>query len=365
MKIMDGLLKLLCLAVCLGLSAALPSLAQNSPPTPPTPPAPPPPVKRIGPTFRPVPVRADLEAKKTLLAAVPDVPVPLVNPQPAAPGVAPLPVASATPAANPSALVFDAEQKDYTAKAGEASASFTFNLTNVSSAEVLVNRVTTSCGCTVAKLPEQPWHLAPGTNGPIGVTVDLRGKSGTIMKSVTVDSTAGVKSLLVKVTIPPPQAIATASPMDRTRNLAMAQADSKAIFKSDCAECHVKPALGKMGKELYAGACAVCHDAEHRATMVPDLHVFKHPETRDYWTYTISEGKANSLMPGFAQKSGGILSEQQIASLVDYMTTGFAKDTNSAPHTTSLSTPAPAPQSRPAPQPNGPPTAALGPFQIR
>jgi hypothetical protein len=101
--------------------------------------------------------------------------------------------------------VFDSEKKDYSARAGEASASFTFNLTNVSSAEVIVNRVSTSCGCTVAKLPEQPWHLAPGTNGPINVTVDLRGKSGTIMKSVTVDSSAGMKSLLVQVTIPPPQ----------------------------------------------------------------------------------------------------------------------------------------------------------------
>lgn len=366
MKTLDGLWKFLCLAVCLGFSSALPSLSQNSPPTPPTPPPPPPPVRRIGPAPRLVPVRPDLEAKKTLVAAVPDVPVPLVNPQPALPNPAPLPVAPAPPAAHPGALVFDAEQKDYTAKAGEASAAFTFNLTNVSSAEVLVNRVTTSCGCTVAKLPEQPWHLAAGTNGPINVTVDLRGKSGTIMKSVTVDSTAGIKSLLVRVTIPPPQAIAAASPMDRTRNLALAQADRQAIFKSDCAECHVKPAVGKLGKELYAGACAVCHDAEHRATMVPDLHVFKHPESRDYWAYTISEGKANSLMPAFAQKSGGILTEQQVASLVDYMTTGFANDTNSPPRTvTVFPSPAPVPTPRANPQPNAAPVAALGPFQIR
>jgi cytochrome c553 len=275
-------------------------------------------------------------------AAVPSVPVPLLNPLPSPvnpPGPAP------TVITTPGALAFDAEQKEYMSKPGETAANFTFNLTNISTAEVLVNRVTTSCGCTVAKLPEQPWHLAAGANGPINVTVDLRGKGGTIVKAVTVDSTAGVKSLMVKITIPPPEAIAAGNgPMDRTRNLALAQADRQAVFKNDCAECHVKPAVGKMGRELYAGACAICHDAEHRATMVPDLHVLKHPDSREYWTQITAQGKANSLMPAFAQKHGGILSEQQIVSLVDYLTTDFAKDTHPTPHAARTLLPPPGPR---------------------
>jgi len=336
-----------------GCGMAVQTWADEQPPIPPTPPAPA--AKPAGPTFRPVPTRASLAA-----AAVPSVPVPQLVPPgsvgtpPVAAPAAPAPVvgtpAAPTPVSNPNALVFDAEKKEYSAKLGEAAANFTFNLTNVSSSEVLVNKVSTSCGCTVAKLPEQPWHLAAGTNGPINVTVDLRGKSGTIMKSVTVDSTAGMKSLLVQVTIPPPALIpvVNTNSMDRNRNIELAKADRQAVFRAECAECHVKPAIGKLGKDLYAGACAVCHDTEHRATMVPDLHILKHPDTRDYWSQIITDGKLNSLMPAFAFKNGGILNDQQISSLVDYMMTGYPKDTNAFPHAASapivpISVPPPAP----------------------
>src|SRR3954466_9493250 len=91
-------------------------------------------------------------------------------------------------------LTWDSEMKEYHAKVGESMAHFTFYLTNVSKEVVSVNSVHTSCGCTVAQLPEQPWRLAAGTNGPINVTVNLAGKSGTIVKSVTADTTAGIKS---------------------------------------------------------------------------------------------------------------------------------------------------------------------------
>jgi cytochrome c5 len=202
------------------------------------------------------------------------------------------------------------------------------------------------------------------------VTVDLRGKSGTIVKSITVDSTAGMKSLLVQVAIPPPQLIVAANTnnMDRTRNMELAKADRQSVFKSDCAECHVKPAIGKLGKELYAGACAICHEAEHRATMVPDLHIFKHAETRDYWTQIIADGKLNSLMPAFAFKGGGILNDQQIGSLVDYMMTDYAKDTNLTQHASMLPVSSPAvPVSTAKPQAsvgNGP-SPGLGPFPVK
>ena len=328
--------------------------AQNSPPAPPA--LPPPPV-RIAPAFRPVPLRVPAPTNPPAVATVPSVPVPLLQPAPpsANPPLPATPAVSAAvaaaPVGTPGALVFDAEQKDYSAKVGEATANFTFYLTNISSAEVLVNKVTTSCGCTVAKLPEQPWHLAPGTNGPINVTVDLRGKSGKIMKSISVDSTAGAKALLVSVTIPPPSLIApAANNMDRAKNMERAKADRQSVFKSDCAECHVKPAIGKLGKELYVSGCGVCHEATHRATMVPDLHVLKHPNTRDYWTQTITEGKINSLMPAFALKNQGILTEQQISSLVDYLMTDFAKETKPAPSVSVI--PVTAPPAQPRPQAN-------------
>src|SRR4051812_2657172 len=68
------------------------------------------------------------------------------------------PATSANPAtANPNALVFDAETKEYNAKPGEMSAPFIFNVTNVSQTAVSINRLSTSCGCTVAQLPSQPY----------------------------------------------------------------------------------------------------------------------------------------------------------------------------------------------------------------
>ena len=358
MKITDGLLTLSWM-VMLGLGSVLELSAQEGPPLPPVPPAP----KRIHPAFRPVPLRGALATNTLAAAAVPALPVPQLYPVPAP---AALPAVTPPPAVvtNPGALVFDAEKKDYSAKLGEGAANLTFNLTNISSSEVLVNRVTTSCGCTVAKLPEQPWHLAAGTNGPISVTVDLRGKSGTIVKSITVDSSAGMKTLMVQVTIPPPQLIAAVSTnnIDRTRNIELARADRQAVFKSDCAECHVKPAIGKLGKDLYAGACGICHEAEHRATMVPDLHVFKHPDTRDYWNQIIADGKLNSLMPAFSFKSGGILNEQQISSLVDYLMSDYVKDTNAAPHASIAPLPVSASPQAKASTARG---SALGPFPVK
>ena len=108
-----------------------------------------------------------------------------------------------TPALAPdSVLKWDADSKEYAVQAGETSASYTFNATNISSAEISINTLRTSCGCTVAQLPTTPYKLAPGSNVAINVSMDLRGKQGQITKSVSVESSVGGKTLLVRVNIP-------------------------------------------------------------------------------------------------------------------------------------------------------------------
>ena len=183
---------------------------------------------------------------------------------------------------------------------------------------MLINSVRTSCGCTVAKLPEQPWHIAPGGSGPIEVSMDLRGRRGVQSKSVTVESSSGIKSLVVKANIAEVNATTTPEDGKRVNNLQAALADRQAVFKGDCASCHVEPAKGKMGAELYTAACAICHDAEHRAAMVPDLKV-RHPGTAYDWKTWIMYGRPGSLMPGFAKSEGGPLTDEQIASLSDLL----------------------------------------------
>jgi mono/diheme cytochrome c family protein len=257
------------------------------------------------------------------------IPAPLANPGPITPQTRPAPTATASPFPTaptqpPSYIAYDAEMKEYHAKVGDSMAHFTFYLTNVSKEVVSVNSVHTSCGCTVAQLPEQPWKLAPGTNGPINVTVNLAGKSGTVVKSVTVDTTAGVKSLLVKVHIPTPaggQQFATPGNIDvnRMQNMQMAQADRQAVFKGECAKCHAEPTKGLAGSPLYDKACGICHDAEHRASSVPDLKHLNHPTNPDHWRTWITSGKVGSMMPGFAKALGGPLEDAQIESLVKYL----------------------------------------------
>jgi mono/diheme cytochrome c family protein len=76
----------------------------------------------------------------------------------------------------------------------------------------------------------------------------------------------------------------------------------------------------KFGQELYVASCGICHDAEHRASAVPNLHALQHDTNADYWKTWISQGKPGSMMPAFSTSQGGPLSDAQIASLVQYLT---------------------------------------------
>jgi len=222
-------------------------------------------------------------------------------------------------------LAFDAEQKDVSVTNGTTEAHFVFNLTNISSGDVIINFVQTSCGCTVAKLPSTPWKLTPKESGEISATMQLAGTpaGGTKIKTLTVSTDKGPKALYVKATVLAEPAAMTE--MDRTNAQKLAMADRQAVFKGDCVRCHEAPAKNavgqeKMGKELYAGVCGVCHDAEHRASFVPDLHHLPEPTSAEFWKNWIMHGKPGTLMPAFAKSEGGILSDGQIGSLAQYLT---------------------------------------------
>ena len=100
------------------------------------------------------------------------------------------------------ALRWDADAKECAVKAGETSAAFTFVVTNVSKADVVINRLQANCGCTAAQLPTMPYTLGAGSNVTINVEMQLAGKYGLIKKSVMVESSAGLKTLVVSANIP-------------------------------------------------------------------------------------------------------------------------------------------------------------------
>ncbi len=226
----------------------------------------------------------------------------------------------APPAPKPTEpLVWDSLQKEVTIQPTNK-AQLVFNLTNISDHEVVITEARGSCHCTVAKLPSQPWHIPPHSDGHIDVSVDLAAKFGSVFKTVTVSYSntppVALTPTILRVIIHLPEDPAAG----RNRNQQMASADRQMVFKADCAKCHADTAKDKTGKELlgkqlYVAACGICHEANPRATMVSDLHSLNHPTNYEYWKQWITNGKAGTLMPAFAASQGGPLSDKQIESL--------------------------------------------------
>ena len=219
-------------------------------------------------------------------------------------------------------LAWDNLMQSVEAAADQVEAHFTFNFTNSLSGKIVIISVHPSCGCTTAQLPPMPWIVEAGTNGQIGITVNLAGKTGTLFKTVNIVTDKGNLNLSVRITILPP-VVPNMTEADRARALEAAKVDRQAVFKGDCAACHVKPGVGKYGKALYDVSCGICHEAEHRATMVPDLHAIKTPTNEDFWRTWILHGKPGSLMPAFSTAEGGPLNDVQIESLATYLNTAI------------------------------------------
>ena len=258
----------------------------------------------------------------------------------ALPGLA----APTPPPARAEALRFDAREKTVHVPSGQFEAVFAFAVTNVSPTNVTIGSVHTSCGCTAARLPSSPWILAPGQGGEIGATMNLAGKYGTVIKTVTVISDAGSFPLTVRAAMADDAYEQLQRNANRSRNLQVAAADRQAVFRNDCARCHVEPTKGKSGKDLYAAACGICHDSPHRASMVPALRGRPANYPAVYWNQWILHGKEGSLMPAFSQAKGGPLTPEQCDSLTAYLTGDFTKEpapgtTNPPPAVRSVATP--------------------------
>jgi hypothetical protein len=142
--------------------------------------------------------------------------------QPAVPVVVANPAAMPKPAVNGplpgSAIAWDADLKSIDARAGDDAGHLFFSFTNVSPGKVVISSVHPGCGCTTAQLPILPWVVAAGANGTIPVTINLRGKSGTLYKNLTVTTDQGVKMLNFRVNILP-VALPAVSGADPTNNV--------------------------------------------------------------------------------------------------------------------------------------------------
>ena len=228
-------------------------------------------------------------------------------------------------------LAWEAPSQFYSAKPGEVSALFVFKVSNTSTSEVVIDDVKTSCGCTVAQFPTKPWTLKPGAQDKAEVLVDLRGRFGKLFKEIDIISSNSPKVLTVLVDIPEPGTNAMSmEAANRLWGQQLAGVDHQAVFKTDCVKCHLEPNFGKFGENLFHTACGICHEAAHRATMVPDLKSLNAEIDPEYWRRWVTYGKAGSLMPGFAARDGGPLNDKQIDSLVEFLTNAFPRPLKAA-----------------------------------
>jgi mono/diheme cytochrome c family protein len=256
-------------------------------------------------------------------------PAPPIAPAATAPPVQPAPAVASQPVFVPDyshagqplpagILAWDSLLKAVDAVQGQDFARFTFSFTNVSPNIVTVLSVHPGCGCTTAELPPVPWRIAPGSSGIIKLNVNLADKFGTLFKTAKVTTDKGNKDLMMRINILPPVAMKmTAAQL--AEGIARAKVDRQAVFKGDCASCHAKNVEGQFGQQLYNSVCGVCHEAEHRATMVPDLSKLNVPTNREFWRTWITYGKPGTLMPAFATSQGGPLTDMQIGSLAAYL----------------------------------------------
>jgi mono/diheme cytochrome c family protein len=215
-------------------------------------------------------------------------------------------------------IAWDGLVKAVDATNGQDFAKFTFTFTNGTKDVVTVLNVHPSCGCTTAELPAVPWVIPAGATGQIKLSVNLHGKAGTLVKTVNITTDKGSKSLMLKINILS-QVMPQMKEDQRAVGIAAAKLDRQAVFKGDCASCHLKNVQGKYGQQLFAVTCAICHEANPRASMVPDLHNLPGPTSEEFWRSWIAAGKAGTLMPAFAASQSGPLDDMKVVSLAAYL----------------------------------------------
>jgi mono/diheme cytochrome c family protein len=235
-------------------------------------------------------------------------------------------------------FIWDAMEKFTKTEEMNQGAAFTFWVTNTSSSNASIIHTESSCDCTVAKMPSQPWVLKPGESGFLSVKMNLMGRHGRVTKEIYVGTSHGGQLLKVHADIP-----LTPAPFNvsaRQRDLMAAQKDRQAVFGGSCAACHALPTAGRIGEPLFAKACAICHVSDHRAAIVPDLAALKHATNAEYWRTWITHGKEGTLMPAFAKPAGGVLDTNQIESLVELLVKKYPSRAGQAV-ATEASTPVP------------------------
>ncbi len=167
-----------------------------------------------------------------------------------------------------------------------------------------------SCGCTAAVLDQK--KIAPGQTTRLKVTFDPHNKAeGGFAKTITVVSNSVVE---------PQKQLRIHGVIFKSKLAHKESMHLDGVFQGNCASCHVDKGKGELGAKLYEADCAICHGSKTDNKPGPDVatdDMMNH--TPDQWKKIITDGIANSNMPAFHTKNKGPLGDDEIASLVDYL----------------------------------------------
>ncbi len=93
-------------------------------------------------------------------------------------------------------IKFKTETVDYGEIEKGADGIRIFEFTNTGDAPLIISKVSSSCGCTIPKKPEDP--ILPGKTGEIQVKYDTN-RVGPIRKAITVISNADTPTKVLKI----------------------------------------------------------------------------------------------------------------------------------------------------------------------
>jgi Cytochrome C oxidase, cbb3-type, subunit III len=87
------------------------------------------------------------------------------------------------------------------------------------------------------------------------------------------------------------------------------------IFNSPCSGCHVERGRSKRGRELFISDCVMCHSEHMSASPVKAMKGIKRSSLVD----AVRNGVRGTTMPGWYNGKGGPLGDEEISSLVDFL----------------------------------------------
>ena len=93
-------------------------------------------------------------------------------------------------------IEFETETVDYGEIEKGSDGVRVFEFTNTGTAPLIISKVSSSCGCTIPKKPEEP--IMPGESGEIQVKYDTN-RPGPIRKAITVISNADTPTKILKI----------------------------------------------------------------------------------------------------------------------------------------------------------------------